>query len=141
MGLLQPHRARNRCTQTGFGMCHFASSMYLRCSLCSHYRLIKSLYKCVPFIDIFKEFVSIYLGLHSTTTVFQGELHSSIAMPSRPAGARICNKRGLGGRRTVTSLVTYHRTTSHPYTRVSHEDQECKSRMYVNLILITNTSL
>jgi len=105
MRLLQPHRARNRCTQTRFGTCHFVSSMYLIYYLCSHYRLITSIYKCVPFIDIFREFVSIYLGLHRTTTnVFQGELHSSITTPTRPAVARIHRKMGLGGSRTVSLL-------------------------------------
>ena len=82
--------------------------------------------------------MSIYLGLHrTTTTVFQCEIHSLISTPSIPEAARIHRKRGLGGRRKITSLVTYHRTISNRFTRVSLEDPECKTRMYVKLIMIS----
>jgi len=57
---------------------------------------------------------------------------------TRPAGAWILQTRGLGGRGTFTSFFTYHRTTSHRYTRVSYEEKECKSRMYVKFIVITH---
>ena len=113
--------------------CHFASSMHLIFSLFSHYRLITSKYKCV----ICVENMSIYLGVvphHHQRLPGENFTHR---LP-RPAAAWILQTRVLGGRGTFTSFVTYHRTTSHRYTRVSHEDQECKFRMFVKLIVITH---
>ena len=79
--------------------------------------------------DLCREFMSIYLGVTPHHNRLPWE-NFTLRLP-RPAVAWIHQTRGLGGSRTVASLVTYHRTTSHRYTRVSHKDKECKLRMNV----------